>query len=136
MLSEKGDSESSAPGQRLRFVIQHHRTKAGEHWDLMLEEGEVLQTWQLGGSPEAMAGGPVAARKILPHRKLYLTYEGPVSHGLGTVRIVERGTYRLLERREELIRLELLGDRLGGRFDLSRPDPETDHWILGRASHG
>ena len=30
-----------------RFVILHHRLAGGEHWDLMLEHGESLATWQL-----------------------------------------------------------------------------------------
>ena len=30
----------------MRFVVQEHRKEQNIHWDLMLEEGEHLATWQ------------------------------------------------------------------------------------------
>ena len=36
-----------------RFVILHHRLDDGEHWDLMLEHGEVLLTGEAQVTPEA-----------------------------------------------------------------------------------
>ena len=128
MLSEEEDSESSALGQRLRFVIQHHRTKAGEHWDLMLEEGAVLATFRLAERPAAALENPVEATKLFDHPLRFLTYEGPVQKGTGRVRIVDSGTYASGERGEDRWALTLSGGTLKGGFALVRS--RGDAWQL------
>jgi bifunctional non-homologous end joining protein LigD len=109
-----------------RFVVQEHRTGEGVHWDLMLEAGEVLATFRLAERPEAALGRPVEAVKILDHPLRFLTYEGPVQKGTGQVRIVERGTYRLDDRKEERWVLTLRGEILQGVFALVRT--QGDAW--------
>jgi hypothetical protein len=128
------DNLSQYPGEPRRFVVQHHQLPDGEHWDLMIEAGDVLRTWQLSSPPQALGRDPVPALRIGDHRKIYLTYEGPISGDRGTVRIVARGTCRLLEETETLLRLELQGRNLAGRFELRRPGPEGNRWVLARTS--
>ncbi len=100
----------------------------GEHWDLMLEQGEVLLTWQLLRAPFDARGLPVAARRIGDHRKAYLEYEGPISGDRGFVRRVDVGDCEFRECTPALLRIKVFGGRLCGTFEL-RLD-QGDSWTL------
>ena len=110
-----------------RFVILHHRLDHGEHWDLMLEQGEVLLTWQLLREPIDRASLPIPARRIGDHRKAYLDYEGPLTGDRGTVRRVDSGSLDIVETTPESLRLVLKGKRLDGWFTLQKVG---DEWVL------
>jgi len=101
-----------------RFVILHHRAVLGDHWDLMLERGDVLWTWQLLRDPTDRANFPIPARRIDDHRLAYLTYEGPISGDRGTVRRIDAGTYRLDSAEEGSLVVRLEGATLQGVFTL------------------
>ncbi len=102
-----------------RYVILHHRLADGEHWDLMLEHGDILLTWQLLLEPKGPASLPIPARRIGDHRKAYLEYEGPVSGGRGTVRRIDRGTVEIVEIAPDRCRFRLQGGLFKGRFEIS-----------------
>ncbi|MBI4718130.1 MAG: hypothetical protein HY763_10025 [Planctomycetes bacterium] len=103
-----------------RFTILHHRTPDGEHWDLMLEQGDVLLTWQLPRRPASGADLPLPARRIADHRKRYLDYEGPINGNRGDVTRIEAGTVTFLESTSARFELELHSPRFAGRFALRR----------------
>jgi hypothetical protein len=75
-----------------RFVILAHTVNGLTHFDLMLDVGEVLLTYQLVRWPLA-AGESCAAPRIGDHRRAYLEYEGEVSGGRGSVKRVQAGTW-------------------------------------------
>ena len=101
-----------------RFVILHHVVAGGEHWDLMLEHGGVLLTWQLVREPVDVASLPIPAKRIADHRSAYLEYEGPVSGGRGKVVRVDQGIVNFERLTGRCCQVELLGGRLRGRFCL------------------
>ncbi|MCH8148804.1 MAG: hypothetical protein IH987_12530 [Planctomycetes bacterium] len=101
-----------------RFVILHHVVAGGEHWDLMLEHGGVLLTWQLAREPIDAASLPIPAKRIADHRMAYLEYEGPISKGRGQVVRVDHGIVNYVRFTERCCSVELLGLRLSGRFCL------------------
>lgn len=75
------------------------------HWDLMVENGDSLLTWELETLPEAVTGGqplPWLARRLPDHRYVYLDYEGMLSGGRGQVARVAGGM------------ADVLSDRHGG----------------------
>lgn len=117
-----------------RFVIQEHSTADGVHWDLMLEQADILVTFRLEAAPEAALRRAIRARKIRDHPIKFLTYEGMVQNGTGRVRIVDRGTCRLDIRDDDLFALELDGMILKGDFILSRIKNAT--WRFASASEG
>lgn len=84
-----------------RYAILFHdapRTPPGgrgPHYDWMFETPTDLETWATATLPQC-GQTAVAADLLAPHRKHYLTYEGVVSGGRGTVRRVESGRYCLL----------------------------------------
>lgn len=111
-----------------KFVIQKH-TKAGQtHWDLMFEQnsdisgpgpGTLLETYRLESPPEKLSQQITVAVKIFDHSPKFLTYEGSVNNGKGTVEIVENGIYQLLNHSENSRELQLEGKMLKGRFALN-----------------
>lgn len=102
-----------------QFVILEHCWN-GVHFDLMLEvEPEApLRTWALDAMPEP--GRLRTARGLPDHRRVYLEYEGPVSGDRGTVRRIDRGTYRVVAWSDDRILLELEGSVLAGPAVLER----------------
>lgn len=117
---------------RRRFVIQFHSAPAGAHYDLMLEAGEALATWRLDRLPAEAAGGQALPATALPdHRREYLTYEGPVSGGRGSVRIVDRGDCEIRARGRDEWAFELRGEKVRGAFSLRRLG--GDRWELSPA---
>lgn len=113
-----------------RFVILHHRLSDGEHWDLMIERGDVLVTWQLATDPtKSPLGEPIPATHIQDHRKAYLEYEGPVSRNRGEVRRVEAGVCEVIEASDNCWRLRLDGGHIRGAYALCHR--ESSDWTFG-----
>lgn len=102
-----------------RFVISHHtgHPEKPDHYDLMLEWGDVLKTWSVS------ALDATTAQRIQDHRLLYLEYEGEISGGRGEVRIVDRGTYDVLNWGAGEISVLLRGRRYYGELRLQDQGP-------------
>ena len=73
-----------------RFVILEHDQPV-LHWDLMLEAGDVLQTWRLAAPPAESQ--TVEATALGDHRRMYLDYEGPISENRGAVSRWDAGSF-------------------------------------------
>ena len=99
-----------------RYVVQKHTQADGVHWDLMLEDGEILRTWRLDIGPEDVLDRPAVADKIFDHSLRFLTYEGPVQNGTGTVEIADRGTFRFTLTDQEQSVMKFSGQILRGEF--------------------
>jgi hypothetical protein len=112
-----------------RFVILHHELPDSEHWDLMLEHGDLLLTWQLLVDPTTPCGIPGPARRIGDHRTAYLDYEGAVSGDRGRVHRIDRGLLAIRELRPDFVFFQAAGNRLRGWFTLTRAT--GDCWTLG-----
>jgi hypothetical protein len=105
-----------------RFVLLEH-DHPYPHYDLMLEAGPVLWTWRLNAVPSNL---PVAATRVMDHRKIYLDYEGPVSSGRGSVRRQDYGEFTWQNKDEALVCVILCGRDLQGTVCLRRQ--EADRW--------
>ena len=84
-----------------RFVILHHQSPTGEHWDVMLEMDDdlmtgALMTWSI--PPQCPSGTSfVCPATALPmHRNHYLDYEGEITGNRGTVTRIDVGVYEQL----------------------------------------
>lgn len=114
-----------------RFVILHHITADGEHWDLMLEHGDVLLTWQLPQCPGVGCCLPLSVRRISDHRKAYLDYEGAISDNRGHVKRVDDGLFEPKTISEDSLIFRLSESKLSGDFTLDR-DGDGAGWTLSR----
>ncbi|HEV7280311.1 MAG TPA: hypothetical protein VGN57_08880 [Pirellulaceae bacterium] len=112
----------SVPEGKLRFVLLRHELPASSarpsHYDLMLERPSDLFTLEL--CEPLRSDVSQTARELAPHRKVYLDYEGPVSHDRGEVRAVDRGGLTIVAWTESTVEVDLLGDALRGRLTLTR----------------
>jgi len=101
------------------FVIHKH-TKGNEtHWDLMIESGDVLKTWRLENPPEKLvseANEKTKATPIADHDKKFLTYQGIVNNGKGTVEIVDEGTCIIESISENDMKIIFDGKIVRGQF--------------------
>ena len=103
-----------------RFVILEH-DHPFLHWDLMLEAGDVLETWRLAQAPELGTG--IEATALGAHRRMYLDYEGPVSGARGSVKRWDAGEFSEdVESTETTRHLTLKGGRICGAVRLVQMD--------------
>jgi hypothetical protein len=112
-----------------RYVILHHKTPGGEHWDLMLERDDALATWQLDRVPAGRGALPLPATRIFDHRKMYLDYEGPISGDRGSVTRLDHGQVDIQQASTDRWVFDLTGQVFAGRFCLVRiADMPADRW--------
>jgi len=119
-----------------RFVVLRHEMPPGgeraTHWDFMLETPQGLRTWALAKQPDV--GEPIEAEALALHRTEYLTFEGPVSGGRGTVERWDQGSFRWQQDDEGEIVVQLLGNRLRGRAVLVRQKGSDRSWRFSFAA--
>jgi hypothetical protein len=116
-----------------QFVIHEHSGHGPLHYDLMLSADDALATWRLAEPPfAAEAGRGVPAARLPDHRAAYLAYEGPVSGGRGSVRMLDGGTYDLLSLAGDAWEVEFHGRRLAGRWRIARAGDAE--WTVERLS--
>ncbi len=120
------------------FVILHHTLPDGSsHWDLCLDQGENLATWQLLEDPAGFASDRIVeipARRIADHRREYLDYQGPISGGRGHVTRIDRGSFRTSVRRPDLWRIQIEGCILIGNYEIVSGDDSGQRCVLRRAA--
>jgi hypothetical protein len=102
-----------------RFVVLEHRWN-GVHFDFMVEIGPdaPLRTWGIDAEP--VSGAELPARGLPDHRRAYLTFEGEVSGGRGTVRRWDEGDCEVVLWGDDLVHLILHGRQLVGPVVLRR----------------
>jgi hypothetical protein len=117
------------------FVVQAHNDHGPPHFDLMIRRGGALVTWQLTLSPfEARSDRALPARRLADHRLEYLTYQGPVSGGRGSVAIADKGICQILSADESHWLIHLEGTTLRGVYRLQYTGPLPDQWTFAPAS--
>ncbi|MCG2686236.1 3'-phosphoesterase [Candidatus Parcubacteria bacterium] len=125
---------------RNRFVVQKHQATR-LHYDFRLELPEeisggeiVLKSWAVPKGPPMKKGEKRLAVMVEDHPVAYLNFEGTIPeghYGAGTVEIWDSGTFKLLERRSDLLEFELAGQKLSGKYSLVHPQKfEKDSWLL------
>jgi hypothetical protein len=105
-----------------RFVLLHHALPdSPPHFDLMLERGDALATWRIPAPLRDLPPEGAAAVPLGDHRLHYLTYEGDIGGGRGTVTRVDEGTYTAEAWEAERVTVTLKGRSAAGRLELSPP---------------
>ena len=100
-----------------KFVVQRHeRQNEPTHWDLMLEAGDFLETYRIGEPPEEWGREPIEAVRIFDHPMKFLTYQGSVNKGKGSIKIADSGTFSVVSQNEDQLILEISGVILKGEF--------------------
>jgi DNA ligase D-like protein (predicted 3'-phosphoesterase) len=131
---EPRDIENRTGGQI--FVIQEHHARR-LHYDLRLEKEGVLKSWAVPkGIPEKV-GDKKLAVQTEDHPIGYASFEGIIpegQYGAGTVKIWDKGSFDVKIWKEDMIEFTLKGERLQGKYVLTKfkKAGEKD-WLLLKA---
>ncbi len=124
-------------GDRPVFVIQRHDARR-LHYDLRLERSGVLASWAVPKGLPFQSGERRLAVHVEDHPLDYGSFEGEIpkgQYGAGSVEIWDRGTYELLEEKDDGgLTFRLDGRRSHGVWTLvpAHLDGKEQNWLLLR----
>lgn len=132
--SERPEPRSTFSGvaTRDRFVLQLHDATA-LHYDLRLQRGSVMRSWAVPRGPSLDPADRRLAVQVDDH-ELFSDFEGVYeqSRGTGAVIVWDEGTVEVLREDDDHISFLLAGQKLTGRFGLTRIDGRN--WLLVKAA--
>ena len=117
------------------FVVQRHDATR-LHYDFRLERGGVLQSWAVPKGVPLVPGTQHLAVHVEDHPLTYGSFEGTIpkgNYGAGTVEIWDRGTYDLIEEKQDGgLTVHLHGERLEGLWTLvpAKLGGDLKNWLL------
>ncbi|MCW4007625.1 MAG: 3'-phosphoesterase [Candidatus Bathyarchaeota archaeon] len=113
------------------YVIQKHAA-THLHFDLRLEMDGVLKSWAVPKEPSTEVGLKRLAVQVEDHPIEYANFEGTIpegEYGAGTVEIWDKGTYKLIDRKEDKLIVDIEGKRLRGTYVLIRLK-DKKNWLF------
>ncbi len=102
------------------FVVQKHFA-SHLHWDFRIEIDGVLKSWAVPKEPSTEPNVRRLAIQTDDHDLSYAEFEGEIPkgyYGAGTVKIWDKGTYKLINKSDFKIEMELKGEKLKGKYVL------------------
>ncbi len=97
----------------------------------------VLKSWAVPKEPPTTKGPRRLAIMVDDHDLSYHDFEGVIEegkYGAGSVEMWDRGTYEMLDRKDEKMVFMLEGDRLRGKYVLLRfKKAGENNWLFFRA---
>lgn len=128
-----------------RFVIQEHNA-SHLHYDFRLELPEkmdsgdiVLKSWAIPKNLPDKSGIKRLAIQTEDHPVDYIDFSGiiPSGYGAGTVKIWDKGTFKLTGSEEKSLKFILHGEKLSGEYHLfwlHKKEREENQWMIVRTS--
>ena len=120
-----------AAGERRIYVIQKHAA-SHLHFDLRLEMDGVLKSWAVPKEPPTSSGVKRLAVQVEDHPVEYASFEGTIpegEYGAGTVEIWDKGTYKIIDQKENKLIVDIDGAKLNGAYVLVRLK-DKKNWIF------
>ncbi|NHV99680.1 MAG: hypothetical protein HA496_08585 [Thaumarchaeota archaeon] len=115
------------------YVVQKHAA-THLHYDLRLEMDGVLKSWAIPKEPEDKPGVKRLAIQVEDHPLEYSEFEGVIpegQYGAGRVEKWDYGDYELVKKTDRSIEVEIHGNRLNGRFILTKFDRAGENaWLF------
>jgi len=130
--------KTNEPGEKVKlgenniYVIQKHDA-SHLHYDLRLEMDGVLKSWAIPKSPPTEKGVKRLAVETEDHPVDYADFEGMIpegQYGAGTVKIWDKGTYKLEKRKDDEIIIRINGKKLKGRYCLIKFKGQEKNWLF------
>jgi len=124
--------EAGGPGGSV-YVIQKHQA-SHLHWDLRLEFDGVLKSWAVPKEPPTAEGEKRLAVETEDHPLEYADFEGDIpegNYGAGKVEIWDKGSFKVLEKSEGKMLIDIKGRKLSGEYYLVRfPRAGPKNWLF------
>ncbi len=118
------------------YVIhEHNATRL--HWDLRLEQDNVLKSWALPKLPPQKIGEKRLAVQVDDHPIEYAMFEGQIpqgNYGAGQVKIWDSGTFETIEKEVKKIVVNIKGKKLQGKYCLVHFKPNEKNWLFFKMS--
>ena len=114
----KGKEKNSS--KKNIYTIQKHYA-SHLHWDLRLEMQGVLKSWAVPKQPPKTKGTKRLAIKVEDHPLSYAKFKGTIpegNYGAGKVEIWDKGTYELIEKKKDVLVINIHGEKLKGEYCL------------------
>jgi len=127
-LEPRGETRLSA--ERIYVIQKHAATHL--HFDLRLEMDGVLKSWAIPKEPSSLPDVKRLAVQVEDHPVEYAGFEGTIpegEYGAGRVEIWDSGTYKLIDKKENKLIVEINGAKLNGAYVLVRFKDEKD-WLF------
>ena len=107
----------------LPTVLLHHDTGDASHYDWLLADPAnpqgLLWTARVAlPSEQWAAAGAWDVEPIGRHRRIYITYEGDIGDGRGTVRRIDEGEFTAIEWTAQQMIVDVTMRRFQGRLDI------------------
>ena len=139
-LKKSGEpkAEIKKDSKKLIFVVQKHDA-SHLHYDFRLEEDGILKSWAIPKEPPKVKGIKRLAVHVEDHPLDYANFSGVIpkgNYGAGTVKIWDKGTYKLEEKKKDKIVFELNGKKLKGKYVLLKTnygaseEQKKKSWLL------
>lgn len=122
-LEKTTESKDDTSEKQGNIYVIHKHAATHLHYDLRLEMDGTLKSWAVPKEPPAGFGVKRLAVQVEDHPVSYATFEGTIpegEYGAGTVEIWDRGTYKLADRKEDKLIVEINGQKLVGSYVLVR----------------
>ncbi|NYZ80094.1 3'-phosphoesterase [Candidatus Micrarchaeota archaeon] len=107
------------------FVVhEHHASRL--HYDLRLEIDGVLKSWAVPKEPNDKDKRLAIA--VEDHPLSYASFEGEIKEGYGAGKVIiwDSGEFELLKNDEKVIKGVFKGNKLNGRYALTRFEKADD----------
>jgi DNA ligase D-like protein (predicted 3'-phosphoesterase) len=120
--------------ERPVYMVHDHHSRSHHH-DLRLEFDGVLRSWAVPKGLSTEPGVRRLAMEVPDHALSYAPFEGEIpqgSYGAGKVEVWDRGTFKVLERTDDKLVIDIRGRRIQGVYHLVRAalrgDPRS--WLV------
>lgn len=117
---------------KYRFVIQDHQATK-HHWDLRLENDDgTLHSWSIPKHHKPKGNEKLLAVRTENHPIEYMNFSGRIpsgEYGGGTVKIVQKGTYKPIEYTNKKIIFEVFAGKIEGKWALIHTDGKNWLWM-------
>ncbi len=133
--NEPQDTQGRRQKKGLVYAIQKHQA-SHLHYDLRLEEGDVLKSWAIPKEPPAEEGLKRLAVQTEDHPLGYEDFEGTIpegEYGAGTVKTWDKGTYTPVEIEAVKRVIQIDGKKLNGKYcliKLKTKIPDDKSWLF------
>lgn len=133
-FTKSPEPEGGAKKGEGKIFVVHEHDASHLHYDLRLEIGGVLRSWAVPKEPPEKEGVKRLAIQTEDHPLEYADFEGTIPEGMygaGTVRIWDRGEFRIEEDMGDRLLFELKGKRLIGKYALIKTKFKgKDSWLF------
>jgi DNA ligase D-like protein (predicted 3'-phosphoesterase) len=122
-FDKTSEPKADLRGDQGNIYVVHKHAATHLHYDLRLEMDGTLKSWAIPKEPPIEPSVKRLAVQVEDHPISYATFQGTIpegEYGAGTVEIWDKGTYKLIDRKEDKLVVEINGQKLHGSYILVR----------------